>query len=253
MKTLPVLVPSWKSIPANVHAFTTLRSGGFSVAPYGDINGGNGLNLGDHVGDDPTLVKRNRVLLESDVGLSIHYLSQVHSNKVVNGSQIGDVVCADAVVTDQKNVVCAVLTADCLPVLFSDFDGKVVGAAHAGWRGLAGGILENTVSEMRELGAKNLFAWLGPAIGPRQFEVGKDVLECFTDTLGDVSEYFEEKQGCKGKFLADIYGLARLTLQRVGVTDVYGGDHCTVSQPQQFFSYRRDGVTGRMASLIWTS
>jgi YfiH family protein len=164
---------------------------------------------------------------------------------------------ADASIATTPGVVCAVLTADCLPVLFADLAGTVVGAAHAGWRGLAAGVLGETVTAMRAAGAGEITAWLGPAIGPARFEVGADVLDAFLAGAGGAREQqavrsaFAPFEGRPGKYLADMNALARSVLARDGVTRVWGGEHCTASEAGRFYSYRRDGVTGRQASLIW--
>jgi hypothetical protein len=159
----------------------------------------------------------------------------------------------DASISDARGVVCAILTADCLPVLFADLDGKVVGAAHAGWRSLAGGVLGTTVAAMRARGAGEITAWLGPAIGPTKFEVGADVLDSFLALLpeAEARPFFAAYPGRPGKYLADMFGLARCILARDGITRVHGGDRCTATEHEQFYSYRRDRVTGRQASLIW--
>jgi YfiH family protein len=186
------------------------------------------------------------------------WISQVHGVAVVDAVSVGlgqPVRVADASIATVPGVVCAVLTADCLPVLFADLAGTVVGAAHAGWRGLAAGVLGETVAAMRAAGAGEITAWLGPAIGPTQFEVGSDVLESFLANAGAQSEQvraaFKPFEGRPGKYLADMNALARLMLARDGITKVWGGDHCTASERHRFYSYRRDGVTGRQASLIW--
>ncbi|MBC3916247.1 peptidoglycan editing factor PgeF [Undibacterium sp. CY18W] len=257
----PVLLPDWRGAPAHVRAMTTLRQGGSSCGAYGDAEGNSGLNLGDHVGDDLLAVKQNRDKLNRQLPSDVIFLSQVHGNIVVDAAMLRNqqhaAVSADAVFSSQTGLVCAVLTADCLPVLFTDVDGTVVAAAHAGWRGLANGVLQNTVRNMREAGAGEILAWLGPAIGPGEFEVGSDVLQAFMPQMGgQVDEpglYFQPRAAVNGqdKYLADIYGLARKLLNDVGVTRISGGEHCTVRENQQFYSYRRDGISGRMASLIW--
>ncbi|MBI3285971.1 MAG: peptidoglycan editing factor PgeF [Burkholderiales bacterium] len=249
----PVIIPDWQGVPAHVHAFCTTRRGGFSAAPYDDGCGGGGFNLGDHVADDVVAVAANRTLLNRCLPTDVIFLSQVHGNIVVDAATIHQSVTADAVFTDRGAAVCAVLTADCLPVLFSDRSGHVVAAAHAGWRGLAGGVLQNTVAQMQKKGADEIVAWMGPAIGPAQFEVGQEVLDVFTAQMANAAECFVAKTavGRTAKYNADIYGLAGRILAAAGVTQVYGGRHCTVTETGQFYSYRRDGVTGRMASLIW--
>lgn len=247
-----LIVPDWLSeAPPNIGACTTERARGASRAPYDDGAGGGGLNLGSHVGDRSEHVDKNRLLLRSLLPAEPAWLSQVHGVKVVDAARAVDAPEADASVTSERGVVCAILTADCLPVLFCDLGGRVVGAAHAGWRGLAAGVLENTVAGMRAAGAGEILAWLGPAIGPGQFEVGEDVLQAFIERDAGASAAFEPLADRKGKYLADIYRLARNVLAGVAVTRVTGGDCCTVSSRERFYSYRRDGVTGRMASLIW--
>ena len=236
-----VLVPDWPA-PANVRALQTLRSGGCSPAPW------NSFNLGDHVGDAPAHVAANRAALRSRLPAEPLWLNQVHGNATVEGKNWPESKMADASFSRQPGTVCAVMTADCLPVLFCDRAGTVVAAAHAGWRGLVGGVLEATIAGMA-VPADQLLAWLGPAIGPQAFEVGDEVRTAFIADDAGAAACFAPK--APGKWLADIYGLARRRLRRAGVTAVFGGDLCTVSDPERFFSYRRDGVTGRQASLIW--
>ena len=245
------LYPEWDA-PAQIGALSTTRHGGVSAAPYDDGtgSGAGGLNLGSHVGDRLQDVEANRHALQRFLPASPIWLNQVHGSHVVNAADVVSGVQADAIVATQPGLVCAILTADCLPVLFCDADGKVVGATHAGWRGLASDVLENTVAHMRAAGADQVMAWLGPAIGPNRFEVGADVLAAFVDRDAQAARAFQAISGSAGKYLADIYALARLRLESVGVMRIYGGDCCTVSEPR-FYSYRRDGVTGRMASLIW--
>jgi YfiH family protein len=183
------------------------------------------------------------------------WIAQVHGADVVDAATVqpdGPVRTGDASIAAAPGVVCAILTADCLPVLFADLGGKVAGAAHAGWRGLAGGVLEQTVAAMRAAGAGEITAWLGPAIGPGAFEVGADVLAAFEAALpGQAADAFRPHPERPGKYLADIYMLARRTLARAGITRVHGGGRCTATEPDWFYSYRRDGVSGRQASLIW--
>jgi YfiH family protein len=243
------IIPEWAA-PPDVAAMTTLRRGGASCAPY-DAGGDGGLNLADHVGDRPENILVNRALLRPLLPAEPVWLSQVHGVVVVDAAKIAGPVEADASFTTQAGVVCAILTADCLPVLFCDVSGTVVGAAHAGWRGLATGILGNTVVSMREAGAGEIVAWLGPAIGPQRFEVGGDVLDAFIRTHADATVAFKSIEGRPGKYLADVYRLARMILAKAGVEQVAGGGLCTMSDASRFYSYRRDRVTGRMASLIW--
>jgi YfiH family protein len=248
---MDLIFPDWSEALANIGALATLRHGGVSAPPYDDGLGGGGLNLGMHVGDRLEHVQRNRALLQMLLPAQPMWLSQVHGATVVDAAEAWGAPEADASVTTRRGVVCAVQTADCLPVLLSDTTGQVVGAAHAGWRGLAEGVLENTVVRMRNAGAGEILAWLGPAIGPRQFEVGAEVLDAFVARDAATRTAFEPVPDSAGKYLADIYLLARLALTRAGVTRVFGGDFCTVTDESRFYSYRRDQVTGRMASLIW--
>jgi len=249
MNNLRLITPCWDAPPC-VGAITTTRYGGESVTPYGDGAGGGGLNLALHVGDSLQSVERNRATLGAQLPARALWLSQVHGTVVVDAVEAVQNTTADASLTVDSGVACAIMTADCLPVLLCDRQGNVVGAAHAGWRGLARGVLENIVKRMRDRGAGELIAWLGPAIGPEKFEVGEDVVAAFADNSGQASEAFRPASGGNGKYFADLYALARLRLESVGVRDVFGGEFCTFSE-SRFFSYRRDGVTGRMASMIW--
>ncbi len=246
---MQLLIPDWAA-PGNVAALTTLREGGFSPAPYGDGRGGGGLNLGTHVDDDPHLVARNRALLRRLLPSEPAWLTQVHGVAVLDAAALPDQPTADACISTTPGAVCVMMTADCLPVLFSDRAGTVVGAAHAGWRGLAAGVLEATVAAMRARGAQDIIAWLGPAIGPEQFEVGAEVREAFLAQQSTAEQAFRAYPGRPGKYLADIYALARQRLAGVDVHEVSGGGLCTVTDPR-FYSYRRDKTTGRMGSLIW--
>lgn len=248
-----VLVPDWPQLPGQFGALTTLRTGGVSLAPYGDVTGVGGFNLGDHVSDFAEHVAHNRSLLSHYLPSTPQWLSQVHGNLVLNFDESQFNLSADACVTSQPEVICAVLTADCLPVLLCDPEQSVVAAAHAGWRGLANGVLENTLDTMQQLGAcpAKVLAWLGPAIGPSKFEVGEEVRVRFIEQDAAAAGAFTPNPSFPPKFYADIYQLARLRLSRLGVKKVAGGEFCTFSQPDKFYSYRRDGVTGRMASLIW--
>ncbi|RJG23026.1 peptidoglycan editing factor PgeF [Massilia cavernae] len=258
--TPQVLVPDWPDAPANIGALATMRAGGVSAGPYDDGRGGGGLNLGLHCGDNADAVRANRALLQGLLPATPAWTSQVHGIAVADAATVqpgAPVQVADAGVTDRPGVVCAVMTADCLPVLFADVDGKVVGAAHAGWRGLAAGVLGETIKAMRGKGAGEITAWLGPAIGPSAFEVGQDVLDSFAaaaqgkDEEEKVRAAFAPFPGRQGKYLADMYTLARLFLARDGVTRVSGGNRCTFTERESFYSYRRSHLTGRQASLIW--
>ena len=236
------LRPVWPA-PENVRALSTTRQGGVSEGVY------HSLNVGAHVGDVPEHVAENRARVQAAVSVPVAYLNQTHSPDVVQAAEsVLHTPDADASVDRSGKAACAVMTADCLPVLFCDRAGSVVGAAHAGWRGLAGGVLENTVAAM-QVPPSEILAWLGPAIGPDAFEVGQDVWEAFCKPLPAAEAAFQSIG--EGKYLADIYALARLRLAQIGVTAVYGGEHCTVLERDTFFSYRRDGQTGRMVSLIW--
>ncbi|WP_454735317.1 peptidoglycan editing factor PgeF [Cupriavidus necator] len=254
------LVPDWPA-PARVRALSTTRQGGVSKGPYGLAGGApGGLNLGTHVGDEPADVARNREQLAAHLPSMPQWLEQVHGCAVATVDHVaapGDPVPkADASLAVAPGHVCAVMTADCLPVLLCDAQGTVVGAAHAGWRGLCNGVIEATLARMQTAAANGArwLAWLGPAIGPDAFEVGAEVRDAFLaqarpNEQAAVAAAFHA--GAPGKYLADIYALARTRLARAGCTDVYGGDACTVADSERFYSYRRDGVTGRMASLVW--
>jgi YfiH family protein len=241
------IVPDWPA-PANVHALMTTRAGGVSLPPY------DSFNTASHVGDDPSTVAENRRLLRQWLPAEPLWLNQVHGCAVV--SECGtEIPAADAGVAFDANAVRAILTADCLPVLFCDDGGTVVAAAHAGWRGLAGGVLEATVAAMR-VPPESIMAWLGAAIGPDAFEVGDEVRENFVSQHPLAAIAFRPAlpgtlDGAPRKWLADLYALARIRLSACGVTRVYGGGLCTFSDAQRFYSYRRAAQTGRMVSLIW--
>ena len=248
------LAPAWRI--AEVGALMTTRSGGVSGGPYAS------MNVGVAVGDDPDAVAANRRLLVAASGASPVYLRQVHGARVVHASAadaapMAPVHDADAVVTTTPGVACVVQAADCLPVLLAAPHGRAVGAAHAGWRGLAGGVVEAAVDAVAAAAGcapGELVAWLGACIGPDAFEVGGDVLDAFAvprdaDARAAGSTRFRAKG--QGKWLADLAGLARDRLVRVGVRDVSGGSWCTVGDRARFFSYRRDRTTGRMAAAIW--
>ena len=271
---IPVIIPDWPA-PPTVRALQTTRSGGNSSAPY------HSLNLGTHVGDAPLVVARNRNALNTLLPSEPVWLEQVHGTRVANADAANCREIADACIATQRGGVCVVMTADCLPILLCDTQGTVVGAVHAGWRGLAAGVIEATVSAMQtttheNLSKKNLarenaaqslqlMAWLGPAISQTAFEVGAEVREIFVAQNPDATAAFTPSpQGGEGwsegangehsatqKFHADLYALARLRLQVLGITQIYGGDRCTYRESDTFFSYRRDGVTGRMATFIW--
>ena len=238
---MKLLVPDWPA-PGNVRALQTTRQGGVSAAPFAS------LNLGDHVGDAALSVARNRILLNSHFPSEPVWLAQVHGIAVADADDAGCVPEADACIARQAGAVCVVMTADCLPVLICDMRGVVVAAVHAGWRGLSDGVIEAAVAAM-QIPPEQLMAWLGPAISQQAFEVSVDVRAIFVKADPLAANAFIP--GALGKWLADIYALARLRLQALGVSRIYGGNRCTYSEPEQFFSYRRDGVTGRQATFIW--
>jgi hypothetical protein len=236
------LRPDWPAIPS-VQALCTTRLGGVSIGPYASFN------LGGHVGDAISAVAENRARLTRELGVDILWLDQVHGATVVDvGDDTLSSPTADAAISRRAGRACAVLTADCLPVLLARQDGQAVGAAHAGWRGLCAGVLEATVAALGE--GHTLQAWLGPAIGPAAFEVGDEVRTAFLAHDAQATVAF--RPGAQvGKWMADLYTLARQRLAACGVTAVYGGGLCTHGDATRFYSYRREPVTGRMASLIW--
>ncbi|WP_416307584.1 peptidoglycan editing factor PgeF [Neptunicella sp. SCSIO 80796] len=240
--TINTIQPDWP-INGVVNAFTSTRQGGVSHASF------DSLNIAMHVDDNPADVLVNRSRLPNYQ--NINWLNQTHSNKAVeltaNSVRVYD---ADASFSHQRGVVCAVMTADCLPVLLADPEAGTVAAVHAGWRGLADGVIENTVKAMtggNDSDNNNIYAWLGPAIGANYFEVGEDVRRAFSDPEHC---YFQHTVK-SSKYLADIYQIARYRLFNLGIKRVFGGEYCTYSQSDQFYSYRRDGQTGRMVSCIW--
>jgi len=240
------LTPDWPA-GERVGALMSTRAGGVSAGPWA------ALNLGGAVGDSDAAVDENRRRFEAALGIPAVYLRQVHGAEVLR-LWVGPQALAqpaDAAITTDAGVACTVLVADCLPVLFAAPHGRGVGAAHAGWRGLAGGVLEATVAalcEAADCAPGELFAWLGPCIGPRQFEVGADVLEAFVG-----GAHFVPRPRPDGalRWLADLPGLARDRLQAAGLVHVSGGAWCTVEDASRFFSFRRDSVTGRMAAAVW--
>jgi len=235
------LSPDWPA-PANIHAATTLRTGGVSCGAYSS------LNPATHVGDNAGLVKQNRQIIKELLSLPAEpvWLDQIHSNQAVPAVKTESLQQADASYTSESGVVCAVMTADCLPLLVCNSDGTHVAAIHAGWRGLLAGVIGNTISAMQ---VQDLLVWLGPAIGPGCFEVGAEVRAAFLEKSSAFIKAFKEQSN--GRWLADIYQLARIDLAALGVDKVYGGNFCTVTEHERFYSYRRDKETGRMATLIW--
>jgi polyphenol oxidase len=241
------LLPDWVHAPVNVRALSTRRAGGVSEGSYAS------LNLARHVGDDAVAVEANRAILRATAGLpgEPRWLEQEHGTDVIEHreSQSGPPPRADAAVAFEPGRVCVVMTADCLPVVFVDRAGTRVGVAHAGWRGLAGGVLEATIEALR-VAPSELLAWMGPAIAQPAFEVGAEVRDAFVGK--DPAHEHAFVPNAQGRFQADLYELARRTLARAGVSDVSGGGRCTQAEPAEFFSFRRDGgKTGRMATLAW--
>ncbi|MBG6028655.1 purine nucleoside phosphorylase YfiH [Proteus columbae] len=238
-----LIFPDWPQ-PENIGSCSTLREGGISLPPY------DSFNLGTHVGDKLSDVEENRRRLCQQALLPEMplWLEQVHGTHVVTlNSEKNNETQGDALYTSTVKKVCAIMTADCLPVLFTTVDGTEVGAAHGGWRGLCHGVLQNTLAQFKAP-KDQIMAWLGPAIGPTAFEVGAEVRLAFIEkNIAFESAFIPHN----GKYLANIYMLARIILQESGITQIYGGDFCTVTDPSRFFSYRRERVTGRMASLIW--
>ena len=247
--------PNWL-VPQRIQAFCTTRLGGVSKSPF------HTLNLGLNAGDDSEDVLRNRGIVRSHLPAEPLWLKQIHgvavSTPASRSACSGTPFEADAAVTNIRNEVLAILTADCMPVLFASKGGEVIGAAHAGWRGLSGGVLENTLHEMLALSPglrpKDIVVWMGPAIGPTAFEVGEDVLQAFSNQDPSIlSKAFRPNAGSVGKYLANLYLLAEDRLRSLGVEQIDGGEFCTFNDPEKFFSYRRDKETGRFASLIWIS
>ncbi len=239
----PENIPADWPAPEHVHAFTTTRKGGVSEGVY------DSFNLASHVDDQPSAVTNNRQLLKDAYEFPAEHvwLQQIHSKRVIDANHF-DSIEADASWTSKKGTVCAVLTADCLPVFFTNKDGSRVAIAHAGWRGLLNSVISETFSTM-QIEPDDCLVWLGPAIGPDAFEVGKEVLKSFADIDSKTQNAFKQKD--EGHWLCDMYQLARIELARQGIKQIYGGDLCAYSDAENFYSYRRDGSTGRMASLIW--
>lgn len=244
MLALNAIQPRWPA-PANVQALQTIRQGGVSLAPYAN------LNLALHVNDDEACVRHNRQVLRTALPSEPVWLNQVHGVTVLDAALCQGVPDADASFSRQANVVCVTMTADCLPVLLCDRAGTVVSAVHAGWRGLCDGVIEAAVAKMA-VAPSQILAWLGPAIGPNAFEVGHEVQAQFMQHDGQAALAFKPHAD---KWLANLYVLAQQRLNALGISQIYGGGidqaFCTYSDAQRFFSYRREAVTGRMASLIW--
>ena len=237
------VVPDWPA-PDRVRAFVTTRAGGVSAGEYAS------MNLGTSSGDAPAAVSRNRAIVRELLPAEPRWLAQVHGNVVARIDEIDPdaVPQADAAITRTRHTVCTVLTADCLPLFLCDDSGERVAVAHAGWRGMAAGVIENTVQAM-DATPRSLLAWMGPAIGPEAFEVGAEVRDAFVAVDANAASAFRAHR--EGKFLADLYALARQRLARTGVTRVHGGGFCTLRDRDRFFSYRREKKSGRMGAFVW--
>jgi len=251
MQSDAFIIPDWP-VPANIRTMITTRSGGSSRFLY------DSFNLGNHVGDDEEAVRQNRNLLSEDIGNStrIQWVKQVHGNGVLvlDDSFVEETTEADALYTRVDNLACGVLTADCLSVFFCDDEGNEIAVAHAGWRGLVAGVLQQTLRQF-EAPTSNILAYLGPVIGPCHFEVGGEVRDAFLDLeideiIDQESILFHESEN-SGKWMADLFGIAKIILSVSGIRQIYGEPICTYCEFDRFYSYRRDGETGRFASLIW--
>jgi hypothetical protein len=241
--SLEVIQPDWAA-PPNIRALSTLRQGGVSSGPYGS------LNLGNSSGDNLEHIERNRQILAEETSMPVRpaWLNQVHGTVCVDASITADPVAADASYCSSVGSVCAILTADCLPVLLCNRAGTEIAAAHAGWRGLRAGVLESTLNWFG-VQRTDIIAWLGPCIGAQRYEIGPEVYDAFMGNSEADAQHFESNR--PGHWLANLAGLASARLRRAGVSQISGGDWCTASDAQRFFSYRRDGTTGRMATCIW--
>lgn len=244
MANLTFITPNWPA-PVNVKALQTIRTGGVSTSPYAT------LNFGEHVQDDPLAVAHNRQLLSPYLPSEPVWVNQVHGTHVIDAAKSGCLENADGAFATQADVVCVTMTADCLPVLLCNKAGTVVAAVHAGWRGLCDGVIETAIKKMPS-NPTDILAWLGPAIGPNSFEVGNEVREQFMQKDAKAISAFKPHGD---KWLCDIYAIAKQRLNNIGVTQIYGGgvneEFCTYTDDARFFSFRRDNITGRMASLIW--
>lgn len=245
------LIPAQWEVSPQVVAFSTTRGGGISSAPYASFN------MGQHVGDDTADVAENRASLAAALPADLRWqwLNQVHGSDVVRVEEAVAPLTADALLTTRSRVICCVQTADCLPLFVAAIDGSEVAAIHAGWKGLAAGVVENAIAAMCTP-VDRLAVWLGPAIGPCHFEVGAEVRECFlaaarSPAAADSLERCFGPAGIEGKYLADLYQIARSKLAALGVRAINGGNLCTYCDAESFFSYRRDGVTGRMLHAIY--
>lgn len=231
--------PNWPA-PSNIHAATTTREVGASIAPYDNFN------LGEHVGDNPEHVTENRKTLVKALQLPSEpiWLKQIHSKNIIMANKFNGLPELDACIATQPGKVCVIMTADCLPILLCDKQGNEIAAVHAGWRGLVAGIISETISAI-QTSPDQLLAWIGPAICQKHYEVGKEVYEQFSKQ----NDCFQKE--AHGKWLMDMVAIATQQLKQLGIQDIYGGDLCTYCDPTRFYSYRRDGKTGRMATLIW--
>lgn len=242
MTVNPFIIPQWPA-PKHIKAYSTTRNGGMSVGRYASFN------LGLHVGDKDAMVLYNRTHLQQlcHIPSEPKWLQQVHSDIAIDAAQITANTAADASYTSKFNTVCVIMTADCLPILITNQKGSEIAAIHAGWRGLAAGIVENTLKQLNSP-PQDLMAWIGPGIGPQHYEVGSDVYQHFASSPRDVSPAFLPHED---KWLANMPKLAEQRLLAAGVQQIYHSNECTYSQPSKYFSYRREGITGRMATLIW--
>lgn len=240
---LDLLIPRWPA-PHWIKAYTTTRYGGFSQAPF------DSLNVGLHVGDNPDCVLKNRRRLQSSLGLKkqLLWLEQVHGNTVISADHPINTLVADAIYSKKEHTVCAVQTADCLPLLICSISSYCIAAVHAGWKGLSNSVIENAILALG-CHPRDLLVWLGPAIGPQAFIVGEDVVEAFIEKDQAAQSAFHVIDN--NKWRANLYKLAKQRLHKLGIDTVYGGEYCTYTDLKRFFSYRRDQVTGRMLSFIW--
>jgi polyphenol oxidase len=243
VSAIQIITPDWTA-PAAVRAAFTLRTGGVSTGAF------ESFNLATHVGDDLSAVAENRKRLQTKLSLPVEpdWLEQVHGIAVADLDVTSSLRRADAAVTRGARKMCAIQVADCMPVLFASRDGSSIGAAHAGWRGMAGGVLEATIGALH-CEPSQLLAWLGPCISQENFEVGDEVREAFVQADPHTASAFERNG--KGRWQCDLYAIARRRLGALGIGDVTGGGWCTFADRERFFSYRRDGQCGRMAALIW--
>lgn len=241
MPEIEPIIPDWP-VPACVRSIVTTRAGGVSTGNYSS------LNLGSRSGDDAAAVRANRARLRELLPAEPRWMRQVHGTQVIDAARAPGEIEADAAVARAPGIVCTVLTADCLPVLIADTAGHAVGIAHAGWRGLACGIIESAIGALGA-GPGERIAWLGPAIGPQAYEVGEDVRDAFLARDRTAESAFRAVR--PGHWMLDLYAVARQRLAACGVRRVFGGDFCTYVERERFFSYRRDGASGRMASMIW--